>query len=367
MKEWLKKLPLSTSGLMLGLAALGILLGPYHMGTRNLLGGSAGILLVLLVVKILSFPESLKGSFGNPVAESAMAAFPMSIMLLSTYVQPAMPTAAYTAWQLSIGLCVLLMVLNARTHLRQFSIEKMYPSLFVLFVGISAAGMTAPVYGMELLGQMLFWFGLIVYLPLLLLVTYRVLMIRNIPEPARPTLILYAFPAGLLLAGYLGSFPVKVNAVLIPLALCAFLMAVYGLVQMARLMVKLSFTPSFSVFTYPFVFSAIAFSSLIAYLTGTGSVSSWFVPARAFVVLGSTLLVLYAFFQYVFYMTTAEKKDVLPEKESLDLEEKPYGLENDATPSSRSHTAAGEAPYAFSQDHPVTGQEKESDKKEKAV
>jgi exfoliative toxin A/B len=367
MKAWLRKLPLSISGLMLGLAALGILLGPYHMGTRNLLGGSAGLLMVFLTVKILRFPETLKDSFRNPVTETALAAYPMSIMLLSTYVQPAMPLAAYTAWQLAIGLSVLLMVLSLRTLLRQFSIGKVYPSLFLLFVGITVAGMTAPVYGMELLGQMLFWFGLIVSLPLLVLVTYRVLVIRDMPEQARPTLILYAAPAALLLSGYLGSFPEKDSAVLLPLSFFAVLMTVYGVVQMARLMVKHSFSPSFSIFTFPFVFSALAFSSLTAYLNRTGSVSSWFVPVRTFMVLGSTLLVFHVFFQYVWYMAKPGMTDARQETGILDGEAEWAGTVDNHPASPETHPAPEEGQPGSAQDIPVSSKEKEPEDKEKAV
>lgn len=366
MKAWFKKLPLPVSGLMLGLAALGSLLGTYHTGTRSLLGILAAILLLLLVVKVLLFPGDLKEGFGNPVTGPALAAFPMTIMLLSTYVQPMMPAAAYIAWQLALGLSVLLIVLHTKTILMDFSLEKVLPSWFVLYVGITVASVTAPVYGMELLGQLVFWFGLLVYILLLPLVTYRVLKIRRLPESALPTLVLYAAPSGLLLAGYLESFPVKDQALLFPLGVWAVLMAIYGLVQMARLLVKLPFQPGFSAFTFPFVFSAIAFSTLVEYLKGTGYASSWFDPVRASTVLGATLLVLFVFFQYVWFMTTREQAVVPLETEGMNPTE---GLETskDDPDLSRRKIAAEEDPYAFPEDLPVSDKDKTDDEKEKAV
>lgn len=366
MKAWFKKLPLPTCLLVLGLASLGSLLGSYHMGTRSLLGGLAGILLLLLMVKILLFPESLREGFRDPVTASALASFPLSIMFLSTYVQPVMPTAAYTAWQLSIGLSVLFMVLSIRTVLHHFSILKVFPSVFVLYLGIVTAGVTAPVYGMEPLGQLVFWFGLLIFLPLLLLVTYRVLKFREIPEAARPTLIFYAAPASLLLAGYLASFPVKDHALLLPLGILTLLLALYGLVQMARLLVLLPFQSSFSAFTFPFVFSAIALSALVEYLAGEGYVSSWFGPVRIVTVLGATLIVLFVFFQYVWFMTTPEKAATLTETEAMVPEESLDASGNEHALSGRK-MAAEQAPHALTGDLPAPEKEKDISDKEKAV
>lgn len=365
LKAWFKKLPLPVSGLMLGLAALGSLLGTYHTGTRSLLGILSGILLLLLVVKILLFPGDLKEDFGNPATASSLAAFPMTIMLLSTHVQPMMPAAAYIAWQLSIGLSVLLMVLYTKTFLLGFSLEKVLPSWFVLYMGILVASVTAPVYDMELLGQLVFWFGLLVYILLLPLVTYRVLKLREIPESARPTLVLYAAPAGLLLAGYLESFPVKDQAILFLLGIWASFMAIYGLVQMARLLVKLPFQPGFSAFTFPFVFSAIAFSTMVTYLSDEGSVSSWFGPVRAFTILGSTLLVLFVFFQYVWFMATHTGKAETPsEKEASMPGAEMAGSQDDSSLSRRKPADSGKDQQASREDLPVSEKANDSEKEE---
>lgn len=362
MKAWFRKLPLPVSSLMLGMAALGNLLAPYHMGTRNLLGLAAGTILLLLMIKVLLFPECLQEGFRQPLTASTMATFPMSVMILSTYIRPWMPTAAYTAWQLSIGLSVMLVILFTRKFLLHFSLVNVLPSWFVLYVGIVAASVTAPAYGMERLGQMVFWFGLLVYILLVPLVTYRLLSAGSLPEPAGPSLIIYAAPASLLLTGYLASFPVKDVRLLFPLAIWAFLMTIYATVQVARLLVTLPFYPSFSAFTFPFVISAIAFSRMTGYLVDAGYRSSWFVPIRTFSVLGSTLLVFYVFFQYVFYMTTSEKTGTLSDKENLGGEAETSAPKNESASNLGTHIPAGDEPFTLPQDFPVSGKEKEPTK-----
>ncbi|SFI33139.1 exfoliative toxin A/B [Tindallia magadiensis] len=313
MKALLQKLPLPISGLMLGLAALGNLLGTYHMGIRSLLGIIAGIIFIGLLLKIVVFPGCLKEGFSNPVVACIMATFPMGIMLLSTYVRPFLPGLAFGAWMLGIFMNALLVVLFTKTHFIPFAIKKVFSSYFVLYVGIVVGSVTAPLYGMQSVGQILFWFGLAVYLPLIPLVSYRVFKVGGIPEPAQPVIIIYAAPASLLLAGYLSSFPEKNLGIVMGLGTLAFMMTLYGLSQMPRLL-KFPFYPSYSAFTFPFVISAIAFNGMTSFLAGQGFQTGWMEPIRIFQIAWATVMVLYVLFRYVVFLSYQAPQTASPEK-----------------------------------------------------
>ncbi|RQD71222.1 MAG: C4-dicarboxylate ABC transporter [Tindallia sp. MSAO_Bac2] len=313
MKALLQKLPLPISGLMLGLAALGNLLGTYHPGIRYLLGTISAIIFLGLVLKLLVFPGCLKEGFSNPVVACIMATFPMGMMLLSTYINPFLPALAFGAWALGVFLNALLVILFTKTYLIPFNIKKVFSSYFVLYVGIVVGSVTAPLYGMQNVGQLLFWFGLAVYIPLIPLVTYRVLKVGGIPEPAQPVIIIYAAPASLLLAGYLSSFPEKSLAMVVALGGWAFLMTLYGLVQMPRLL-KFPFYPSYSAFTFPFVISAIAFNGMTGFLNAQGFNTALLEPIRIFQILWATAMVLYVLLRYTLFLSVSPKKQVTAKK-----------------------------------------------------
>lgn len=304
MKPLLKKLPLPISGLMLGLAALGNLLGGYSANLRYLLGGLAALIFIGILLKLIVFPGCVKEGFSNPVVACIMATFPMGLMLLTTYIKPYAPTLAFAAWVLAIGLNAVLLVVFTKTYLFPFNIKKVFSSYFVLYVGIVVASVTAPLYGMQALGQAIFWFGLLVYIPLVPLVSYRVFKVGQVPEPAQPVIIIYAAPASLLLAGYLNSFSVKNTALVVALGAWAFLMTLYGLSQMPR-MLKLPFYPSYSAFTFPFVISAIAFKGMVTYLGGVGFNVSMLQFIATLQVGWATVMVLYVLVRYALFLIPA--------------------------------------------------------------
>lgn len=80
------RVPLPLCGVMLGLAALGNLLQSYSEGIRYLCGCAAGILLILILLKLICFPASVAEDMKNPIMASVAGTFPMALMLLSAYV-----------------------------------------------------------------------------------------------------------------------------------------------------------------------------------------------------------------------------------------------------------------------------------------
>ena len=253
----LKVLPTPISGLMLALFSLGNLLNPIHPMLRYFFGFIALIILIALVAKLLLYPKMIKEDFSNPVLASVMATFPMSLIVLSTYIVSFTYTIGFILWALGIFLNILLVILFTIKHVFPWDIKKVFPSYFVLYVGVVVGSVAAPLYDMQSVGQVLFWYGLIIYGLLIIIVSYRVLFIKNLLEPIKPTLIIYTAPASLLLIGYLSSFAQVNSYILYPLAVWAGLMVLVGLINLPKLL-QTSFYPSWSSFTFPFVISAIA-------------------------------------------------------------------------------------------------------------
>ena len=67
MKKMIQKVPIPLCGVMLGFAALGNLLQSYGEGIRYVCGGIATFLLILVLLKLIMFPEMIKEDFKNPI------------------------------------------------------------------------------------------------------------------------------------------------------------------------------------------------------------------------------------------------------------------------------------------------------------
>ena len=301
MEKKIKKVPIPMAGLMLGLAALGNLVQSYGDIYRNILGIISGVLLLLLIAKIAVDPEGTKKNMNNAVIASASAPLPMGIILLATYIKPYQPSFSYVVWIIGLILNALLILYFTKKYVFNFDIKNVFPSWFVLYVGIVIGSVTAPAYNKIIVGQYLFWFGFVCYLILFPIILYRIIEIKGIPEPALPTVGIFAAPASLCLVGYINSFQDKNMIIVGFLAALSLIMYISVLLQMPKLL-KLPFYPSISCYTFPFVISGIAIKLTNGFLVGSGSPIYWLKYVVKFQELIAVLFVLYVLIEYIKFL-----------------------------------------------------------------
>lgn len=265
MNNAIKKVSIPIAGLVLALAATGNLLVSYGEIYKNSFGVISSTILILLLIKIFMHPNSISNDLDNPVIASVAPTFSMAIMILSTYINPFLPSLAYGLWITGLIIHCILIIYFTKKFILTFDIKKVFPSYFVVYVGIVVGSVTAPAYNALNIGQWLFWFGFILYLLLLPVVIYRVFIIKSIPEPVLPTITIFAAPASLCLAGYMSAFPQKNMAIVWLLTSLSLAMLISVLIYMPR-MLKIKFYPSYSAFTFPLVISAIAIKKTNAFL-----------------------------------------------------------------------------------------------------
>lgn len=296
----LKKLPLPAAGVALGLATLGNLIESYSPQARLFCGALSLVLLVLVALKILAAPAAFREEMKNPITASVFCTFSMAVMLLAGYAKPFLGAAAAGIWYVGLALHVVLILYFTAKFMLKPVLGKVFASYFIVYVGIVVASVTAPAFGAQTIGQIAFWFGFVMLLALLVLVTCRYVKVREVPVPAQPLFCIYTAPASLCLAGYMQSFPEKslpLAAFLAVLALCLYVVV---LVKLPGCL-KLPFFPSYASFTFPFAISAVGMKMMTAYLANIGRP----VPVLSAVVLVQTViavvLVAYAFVRYLMF------------------------------------------------------------------
>lgn len=306
MNNILKKLPIPICGLMLGLAASGNLVLSYGTIYRNIFGVLSSIILILLITKIAVYPKSLKEGFNNPVVCSVIPTFSMAVMILSTYIKPYAPSLALIVWIVGFILHAVLIIYFTIKYIFKFDIKKVFPSYFIVYVGIVVASVTAPAFNLYSLGKGAFWFGLITYLILLPIVLYRVLNVKGIPEPALPTIAIFAAPASLCLAGYMNSFKER-NMSLVIFLLCLALIMTFAVLLYLPNLLKLKFYPSYSSFTFPLVISGIALKLTNGFLSQNKINIEIFKYVAKFEELLAIIMVLYVLVRYIKFIFAKEQ------------------------------------------------------------
>lgn len=306
MKDTIKKVPVPLCGVMLGLAALGNLLQSYSEGIRYVCGIFAAFLLVLVLLKLIMFPQMIKEDMKNPIMASVAGTFPMALMLLSTYVKPFIGKSAYYIWLFAIALHVVLIVYFTVKFITKLQMTKVFASYFIVYVGIVVASVTAPAYEKTSIGTVAFWFGFVTLVLLLILVTYRYVKFKEVPDPAKPLFCIYAAPTSLCIAGYIQSVTPKSYGFILAMLVVATVIYIFALIKAVGYL-KMPFYPSYAAFTFPFVISAIASKQTMACAANMGKP----LPFLKYVVLVETvvavILVVYTFVRYMGFLFGGKK------------------------------------------------------------
>lgn len=254
----IKNIPIPICGLILALLSLGNLTQDIHPYLRYLFGGIGFIFLILIILKIFFYAESIKEDFKNPVIVSSSGTFSMSLMILSTYLIQFSPTLAYAIWIIGIALHIMLIIYFTYHFIaHNFDISNVYPSYWIVFIGITMGAITSNVHGIEEIGFLFFIIGFISMIITLPPVIYRYLKEPTIPDANKPLICIFTAVLSILIVGYLNSSQNISNefvTILYAFACLFYIFALYKFIEYRNL----DFYPSFAAFTFPFVISALA-------------------------------------------------------------------------------------------------------------
>ena len=253
-----KNIPIPIAGLILALVSLGNLLNDIHPYLKYLFGTIGLIFLALLLLKVILYPKIIKNDLKNPIILSSSGTFSMSLMVLSTYLILFIPLLGYSVWIIGIILHLLLIIFfTYHFVIRNFNISNVYPTWWIVYVGITMAAITSHAHNVEEIGFIFFIIGFISMILTLPLVIYRYLKNKNIPEINKPLICIFTAVLSIIIVGYLNSSQnPSQNFVLILYSIsCIFyLFSLYKFISYRNL----DFYPTFAAFTFPFVISALS-------------------------------------------------------------------------------------------------------------
>lgn len=305
----LKKMPLPMCGVALGLAALGNLLSTYSFGpvAKNICGIISAVILVLLAVKILTNINGFKEEMKNPITASVFGTFCMALMILGGYKIPS-PEVGKVIWCIGLILHVILIIYFTSEFVFKFEIKKVFTSWFIVYVGIVAMNINCADFGMQSLGKVVFWFGFVACIVLLVLVTYRYLIIKDFAPPAIPLFCIYTAPMSLCLAGYMNTFERPEPSLIYFMLLISLIIYLIVLVNLPRFLM-MPFFPSYAAFTFPMVISAIACKLTTAkFLSsanpGIANITKIIFTVETWI---ATILVVYALVRFIMFLLIADE------------------------------------------------------------
>lgn len=258
MNKYLKNTPFALSGVMLGTASLGNLLGNYSYAIHNILGIIAFIFWLVFVLKFLIHPRIMKKELENPGNFSIAPTFTMGSMVLVTYIVGYIPDLASVIWFLLIILQMFIMsFFTYYLVVKNFDFKNFIPGWFVSYVGTGIIPVTAPNLNHLLIGQIFLGFSLIMYAFLLPVMVYRIIKHDKLSKAIFPSIIIFAAPPSLCLTGYLNVYTSYSPFLVSILLILSLIMVLFAITNLYTIF-KDKFYPSFAGLTFPFVISATA-------------------------------------------------------------------------------------------------------------
>ena len=301
----IKNLPLAITGLILAILSLGRIFTDFS----SIFFIIGSILIFLVLLKLVLHFDAFNNELNNLIALSTFGTFSMALMLFSTYLKPLfMPISQSIAigiWILGIIIHLSIIILFTKNYvLKNFNIENVFATWWIVYIGITMAAITAPAFGLSQYGFVFFGIGFILMMPTLILVSYRYLMFTSIDDQYKPFICIYTALFSILLVGYVNALNIDVNflSVIYLLACIFYIFAIYQAIKLI-IIDKLRFMPSFSAFTFPFVISAIATGE--AYKFFGLSILNYLFHIQAIIAL---VLIMFVFYNYLKFMIETDWK-----------------------------------------------------------
>lgn len=266
-KKILKRVPIPIGGLALGLVAIGNLMGG---NIKAILSYISLFLILLFLLRLIFLPHMLKEELNNPALVSVLPTFDMALFLLNGMIKEFSPGLAKFIYYFALIIHIVLIIYYTYKFLiKNFKLENIYASTFIVYIGIVAAANVSPLWELQNLGRIIVYFALILILPLLYLVTKRYLSNLDVAPPFRPLFFIYAAPVSLILAGYHTVFDQKSFVLVVILQVLAQVLLIISIINLPNIL-KNGFIPSFAGLTFPAVISAIALNASNMYFKNQG-------------------------------------------------------------------------------------------------
>lgn len=295
----IEKIPIPICGLILAFLSLGNLLNDIHPLLKVACGIIGIALLILILSKLVLYPEKIKDDFKNPIIASNSGTFSMSLMILSTYISPFIPSIAYSIWILGVALHILLIIyFTYHFIIRNFNISTVYPSYWIVFVGITMGAITAHAHNLDEIGFIFFLAGFIGMIFTFPLVIYRYIKYKDIPNANKPLICIFTAVLSILIVGYLNSYNDISIEFLIIMYIFACIFYIFALTKLIEYR-NLDFYPSFAAFTFPFVISGLATKGVISKI-GSNIILNSVLSIETVI---ATAIVLYVLIRYMKFLS----------------------------------------------------------------
>jgi exfoliative toxin A/B len=209
-----------------------------------------------MLLKIIIYPNIIKEELKNPIKGSVSGTFSMALMSFSLFFLNISYEISFFIWSTGIIIHIILIsIFTNNFFFKNFKVENIYASIFVIYVGINNGALTSDDLGRTDIGYIIFLYGFINLIFLFPLILFRYIFYK-IPEENKPLILVFNAAVHITIKGYLNTAKIYNKHILVFYSFC-FLLYLFSLYKVYEYR-NIKFYPSFSAFTFPFVISTKA-------------------------------------------------------------------------------------------------------------
>ena len=273
MLERLQRMPVPVLPTFVGALTLGNVYNSMgYPWVRHLTMWVATVILVLYIIKILSYPKVCLEEYKTTVPCSLYAGFTMVMMILGSYYFDFVPALGKGLWVAGLAIhAVHILIFTYRNVISKRDVNTTVPSWFVTYNGIMVSCVVGGAMNAAGILKYVVYYGIVIYFILIPVMIWRLTTVEVKP-PVYHTMAVVLAPCSLCVVSYL-------NVISDPIPALGYILYACVLASLAFVIFKLPkffsfpFVPGYAGLTFPMCIGIVATTKMSGYLAGQGNES----------------------------------------------------------------------------------------------
>ncbi len=237
---------------------------------RHMTMWAATIILLLYIVKIITYTKTCKQEYETVVPCSLYAGFTMMMMILGSYYLDYVPAFGKAIWSIAIVIhAIHILIFTYRNVIKKRDVNTFVPSWFVTYNGIMVSCVVGGAMNAAGVLKYIVYYGIAVYLVIIPIMIWRLLTVE-VKAPVYHTMAVVLAPCSLCVVSYINVIP-EPNAMLLYFLYGCVLVSLLFIIMKLPKFFAYPFAPGFAGMTFPMAIGIVASTKMAGYLAANGN------------------------------------------------------------------------------------------------
>lgn len=237
---------------------------------RHMTMWAATIILLVYIVKIITYTKTCKQEYETVVPCSLYAGFTMMMMILGSYYLDYVPAFGKAIWSIAIVIhAIHILIFTYRNVIKKRDVNTFVPSWFVTYNGIMVSCVVGGAMNAAGVLKYIVYYGIAVYLVIIPIMIWRLLTVE-VKAPVYHTMAVVLAPCSLCVVSYINVIP-EPNAMLLYFLYGCVLVSLLFIIMKLPKFFAYPFAPGFAGMTFPMAIGIVASTKMAGYLAANGN------------------------------------------------------------------------------------------------